>query len=236
MNELIKVTTNSNREQVVSARELHAFLEVESNITTWFKRQVERAMLTENEDFICVPILESEGRGGKNKIDYAISLSSAKELAMLNGGVKGKEARKYFIECEKALNSIPVPSYQIENPIERANRWIEEQKQTLLLVEENKKLQYRSDFVDVCFETDGVFSFEEACKILKLSYGRNTMMKKLRDLKVLTQSNTPMQRFISNGYFKVTETLLDDGKFKKLISTTYATQKGMGFIYKILNN
>ena len=236
MKELIRVTENPQGQQVVSARELHAFLEVESNVTTWFKRQAERAMLTENEDFICVPISESEGRGGQNKIDYATSLSSAKELAMLNGGVKGKEARKYFIECEKALNSISIPSYQIENPAERARAWAVEFEEKQLLLESNAKLQYRSDFVDVCFDTDGVFSLEEVCKVLKLPYGRNTMMQLLRDKKILLTSNTPNQKLINNGYFKVVETLLENGKFKKLVTTTYATQKGIGYIHKILNN
>jgi len=100
--ELIKIT-EQNGKKVVSARELHAFLEAGSNVNTWFKNQVERAMLIENEDFVCVQISESEGRGGQNKMDYAISINSAKEIAMLNGGDKGKQARTYFIECEKQL-------------------------------------------------------------------------------------------------------------------------------------
>ena len=108
--ELIKIT-EQNGKKVVSARELHAFLEAGSNVNTWFKNQVERAMLIENEDFVCVQISESEGRGGQNKMDYAISINSAKEIAMLNGGDKGKQARLYFIECEKQLTK---PMSQID--------------------------------------------------------------------------------------------------------------------------
>ena len=99
--ELIKVT-EENGKQLVSARELHKFLENTDNVNTWFKRQAERAMLVENEDFTSVAILQTSGQ---KAIDYAISLSSAKEIAMLNGGDRGKQARLYFIECEKQLQS-----------------------------------------------------------------------------------------------------------------------------------
>ena len=76
---------------------------------------------------------------------------------------------------------------------------------------------------------------EETAKILKLDFGRNEMMKQLREKGVLTISNTPAQRFVSNGYFKVFETLVENGNFKKLVSTTYATQKGIGYIHKLFS-
>ena len=44
-------------------------------------------MLVENEDFIAI---SQESTGGRPSVDYAISLSSAKEIAMLNGGERGK--------------------------------------------------------------------------------------------------------------------------------------------------
>ena len=105
--ELIKITEN-NGKNVVSARELHQFLGNTDNVNTWFKRQSERAMLVENEDFISVAFLQPSGQ---NAIDYAISINSAKEIAMLNGGDKGKQARLYFIECEKQLTK---PMSQID--------------------------------------------------------------------------------------------------------------------------
>lgn len=231
MSELIKIT-ESKKGQVVSARELHKFLEAGSNMNTWFKNQTERAMLDEGTDFIQI---SEQSNGGRPSIDYAINLSSAKEIAMLNGGEKGKEARQYFIACENQLKLLSIPSYQIDDPIARAKSWIVEQEKTLLLQQENKKLQFRSDFVDVCFDTDGVFAMEEVSKILKLPYGRNTMLAKLRDKKAFLSSNTPKQSLINSGYFKVMEQLIEtNSKFRKIISTTYATQKGIGYIHKIL--
>jgi phage antirepressor YoqD-like protein len=77
---------------------------------------------------------------------------------------------------------------------------------------------------------------EEVAKILKLPFGRNTMLRKLREQKVFLESNTPKQNLINSGYFKVSEQIIDSGTFKKLVCTTYATSKGIGYIHKIFKN
>ena len=50
MNELIKVNYDNDRPTILG-RELHEFLEVESNYTTWFKRMCEYGFI-EEIDFI----------------------------------------------------------------------------------------------------------------------------------------------------------------------------------------
>jgi phage anti-repressor protein len=54
--------------------------------------------------------------GGKRKtIDYYISIDMAKELSMLERNAKGKEARQYFIECERiAKQEAAKPKTQLE--------------------------------------------------------------------------------------------------------------------------
>jgi len=234
MSELIKITETENG-NVVDAKELYIFLGYDiTQWSRWCSRNIEKNdFAIEGTDYALLD------RVSRTK-EFALSIEFAKKISMMAKTEKGEEARNYFLECEQlaksATKNIVAPSYQIENPIERAKAWIAEQEKVLLLEEKNEKLQFRSDFVDVCFDTDGVFSFEEVCKILKLPYGRNTMMAKLRELGVLLQSNTPKQNLISNGYFKVVETLIDtNSNFKKIVSTTYATQKGIGYIHKLLN-
>ena len=128
--ELIKVS-ESNGKNVVSARELHQFLEAGSNVNTWFKNQAERAMLTEGEDFIQI---YEQSTGGRPSVDYAISINSAKEIAMLNGGDKGKQARQYFIECDKQLQK-NLPSTYKEALLALIAK--EEEKERLALQVEN---------------------------------------------------------------------------------------------------
>jgi len=232
MNELIKII-ETEKGIAVDAKELYLYLGYDiSHWAKWCNRNViKNDFAVEGKDYVEL------AQSARTK-EFAFSIEFAKKISMMAKTEKGETARDYFLECEKQANSdtkiIVTPSYQIENPIERAKAWIVEQERTLMLEEKNEKLQFRSDFVDVCFETDGLFSMEEVCKILKLPYGRNSMMAKLRQLKVLLDSNTPKQNLINNGYFKVVETLLDNGKFRKLVSTTYATQKGIGHIHKLL--
>lgn len=105
MNEIIKI----NSDNKVSGRELHRFLEVDSNFTTWFSRMAEYGFV-EGEDFI--PFLE-ESTGGRPSQDYIISIDMAKEICMIQRTEKGKQARQYFIECEKRLKG-QKPMSQLE--------------------------------------------------------------------------------------------------------------------------
>ena len=104
--ELIKLTKNSQGIETVNARELHEFLEVKSKFADWFKNRVSEFGFIENSDFVSVSkILESGGRS----IEYHISIDMAKELSMLERNYKGKQARLYFIECERIAKAKQVP-------------------------------------------------------------------------------------------------------------------------------
>ena len=99
MNQLIKITEKEGK-QLVSARELHEFLEVKSKYADWIKNRIKKYDFVENLDYGTVSkILEN---GGK-EYDHAITVEMAKELSMVENNEKGSQARKYFIQCEKQL-------------------------------------------------------------------------------------------------------------------------------------
>lgn len=105
MNEVIKVTVNDNQEPIVSGRQLHEALGVNSNYTTWFDRMTDYGF-TENEDYVLLSNFGNQtGRGGHNKVDHIIKLDMAKEIAMIQRTDKGKAVRQYFIQVEKDFNS-----------------------------------------------------------------------------------------------------------------------------------
>jgi len=108
-NEIIKVTTNEEGQHLVSARELHDVLLVQEGKTErfsqWFNRHLQYGF-EENVDFTSVKIFTVVNNGAKRELDdYAMTIDMAKELAMLQKSSKGREIRKYFIECEKQLKS-----------------------------------------------------------------------------------------------------------------------------------
>lgn len=108
-NELIKVKYESDK-TLVSARELHEFLEVTERFQQWFDKRVDKYGFIENEDFTSVKTFTVVNNGAERELqDYAITTDMAKELSMIQNTPKGKEARRYFIECEKKLKEVPSP-------------------------------------------------------------------------------------------------------------------------------
>ena len=103
MSDLIKITTNEEGKQLVSARELHDFLEIKTDFRKWFPRMCEYGF-EENIDY--TPVKFVHPMNLQECTDYAISIDMAKELSMIQRTEKGKQARLYFIECEKKLKTI----------------------------------------------------------------------------------------------------------------------------------
>jgi phage anti-repressor protein len=136
MNELIKIElTELNGElvQTCNARELWQFVESKQRFADWIKNRIERYNFTQAIDFVVIDKImkDDSGFGGQRKIiDYYISIDMAKELAMVEHTKKGKQVRKYFIECErklKALNQTPkLPNFT--DPAEAAIAWAAEYK------------------------------------------------------------------------------------------------------------
>ena len=104
MKELIKITKNEEGQQLVSARELHGFLEIGRDFTTWIKGRIDKYGFIENIDFTVIESFhQNGGKGGRPEHDYAITIDMAKELSMVENNEKGRQARQYFIKCEKKL-------------------------------------------------------------------------------------------------------------------------------------
>ncbi|MCX4025058.1 antA/AntB antirepressor family protein [Endozoicomonas sp. SM1973] len=91
--------------ETVNARELHSFLEVGRDYSTWIKNRIKQYKFEECQDFILIHQNGgTNGKGGdRRSVDYFITLDMAKELAMVERNEKGRQARRYFIECERQL-------------------------------------------------------------------------------------------------------------------------------------
>lgn len=104
---LVNCPVAGQAQQTVNARELHAFLESKQEFSNWIKNRIEDYGFLDGVDFL-TNLSKTQGRP---RIDYFLSLDMAKELSMVERNAKGKQARQYFIDCEKrlsgSLNAIP---------------------------------------------------------------------------------------------------------------------------------
>lgn len=91
--------------QTVDARDLHAFLEVGKEFANWIKDRVEQYGFAQDIDYTV--FAETGKNGGRPLKQYHLTLDMAKELSMVERNTKGKEARQYFIECERMAKQAP---------------------------------------------------------------------------------------------------------------------------------
>jgi len=104
---------------IVSAKALHKVLGVGNDFSTWIKLRIDEYGFTQGADYVVFDSSEFRNqssnyeqistdwktkRGGDRRSkDYALSLGMAKELAMVERNEQGRAVRKYFIQCEEAL-------------------------------------------------------------------------------------------------------------------------------------
>lgn len=102
---LSKRTISDQQEPTVSARKLYEFLEVRRDFSNWIRSRIKQYQFEENQDFVLVRQNgRTKKRGGDTRSkEYYLTLDMAKELAMVERNQKGREARQYFIECERKL-------------------------------------------------------------------------------------------------------------------------------------
>ena len=93
MKELIRVTENG-----VDGRALYAFLDIKHRFNDWIGNSVRDYGFEEGKDFY---YFSSRSEAGRKTKEYALTIEMAKELSMVAKTPRGKQARRYFIQCEK---------------------------------------------------------------------------------------------------------------------------------------
>lgn len=91
--------------QTVNARELHAFLGSKRQFADWITYRIQKYGFVENQDFASFSRKCENPQGGRTAKEFVLTLDMAKELCMVENSAKGREARRYFIQCEKALHA-----------------------------------------------------------------------------------------------------------------------------------
>ena len=105
MDELIPISEH-NGKRAVNARHLHSFLESKREFATWIKDRISKYGFIENQDYAVFDEFVKNPSGGRPLTEYALSVSCAKEISMVEGNSKGKQARQYFIACEEKFKAV----------------------------------------------------------------------------------------------------------------------------------
>ena len=234
MKELIKIT-EQNGKRAVSARELHRFLESKQDFSTWIKNRIEKYGFIEEVDFTLHKFME----GKVWKHEYALTIDTAKEIAMVEGNEKGKQARRYFIECEKLaqnpvahLSKIDLAQMVIESEREKERLQIQNELQQEELKKQAPKVAYYNEVL----QSQSTYNTNQIAKELGMS--AVTLNKKLRDLGVqYKQGGTWLlyHRYQNKGYTKTqTYTFADSNGNTQTNMQTVWTEEGRLFIHDIL--
>lgn len=219
MNELIKVNYDSDR-PTVSGRELHEFLEVGSEYSHWFKRMCEFGF-SEGADFSS---FLTESTGGRPATDHQLTISMAKEIAMLQRNERGKQARQYFINLEEAWN-------KPEMVMSRALKMAEKQISNLRLVNselsvQNQIMKPKADYFDELVDRNLLTNFRETAKQLEVPPKR--FVSFLIERKYIFRDKRgrlmPYAQHVENGLFEIKESVNEKTKWSG--TQTLVTPKG----------
>lgn len=212
--------------------------------------------LPENERKLNFELLEEDveiSNGGSKKLKFYAMTETGFTLLVM--GFTGEKAIQFKLEYIAAFNKMKeiikrssLPSYQIEDPIKRAEKWIEEQKEKKALEIkvgelsiENKELEKRieEDAPKVIFAM-AVTESKRSCLVAELAkiicqngmeIGQNRLFKWLRKKGYLGTKgeyyNQPMQRYIEAGLFEIKKRVITKPNGNTItVSTPMVTPAG----------
>ncbi|MDW8551088.1 phage antirepressor KilAC domain-containing protein [Staphylococcus nepalensis] len=236
ISQMFNIHEKENGEIAISGRELHEALEIKTQYTKWFERMTEYGY-QENIDYIAISQKRLTAQGNVTTyIDHALTIDTAKEIAMIQRNEIGRAVRQHFIRIEDAWNSpemIVERALQIQtNKVEKLEAQVEENKPKVL-------------FADSVVGSQSSILVGELAKLLKqngVDIGQNRLFEWLRENGYLIKQkgenyNLPTQRSADLEIMDIKKRTINnpDGS-SQITRTTKITGKGQQyFINKFLS-
>lgn len=231
---LIKIYENDRQEQLVDARELHTALNNKRQFSDWIKQRIEQYGFVENVDFATYSQICEKPQGGRPTREYALTLDTAKEIAMVENNEQGRKIRRYFIEVEKKAREM----FEIPKTLPEALRKAAE------LAEQLEQQKPKVLFAESVETSKNSVLINELAKILKqngVEIGQNRLFERLRNDGYLIKQkgenwNLPTQKSMELGLFEVKKTVINKPDGTPITRpTTKVTGKGqIYFVNKFL--
>ena len=226
------ITEEGTDEIRISGRQLHMALEVRSHYKDWFPRMCEYGF-TEGKEFRSILSKISEG-AGRPQVDHLMTLSMAKEIAMLQRTERGKEVRRYFIQIEEDWNT---PEKVVARALVYSNQMLADARAQLTRATERIALDApKVRFAESVADSEGTILIRELAKILKQNgyeTGEQRLYAQLRHEGYLISNrkaadyNTPTQRAAQMGLFVIKKSVITTASGETRVqNTTKVTGKG----------
>lgn len=241
MSELIPIQNNDGT-QAVMGRDLHAFLEVRDNYTDWMKRMIGYGF-SAGQDFS--EFSDKPKGAGRPRTDHIVSLDMAKEISMIQRTEKGKQARQYFIECERRAKEPAElsPEELMARAIKVADNTIKE------LEAKTRELEPAAKSWTYLAAPGGDYSVAGAAKTLSrdpnISIGRNKLFDFMREQRWIFRTagkrahwEAYQDKGINTGRLvhKLSSPFMNDktGEWEQPAPTIRITPKGLHELHKLL--
>lgn len=234
-NQLIKVEVKNNQ-QLVSARELHKGLGLTGRFSRWFNNNSE--FFEENTDFYkCTSSTVVNNGAVRILDDYLLTVSMAKQLAMMARTERSKLYREYFLDLERKWNSP-------QEVVKRGYAILQDENTQLRI--ENNTMKPKALFADAVSASNKTILIGDLAKILKqngVNIGSVRLFRWLRKHGYLIKRgasdyNMPTQKSMERKLFVVRETVITHSDGHTTISKTpKVTGKGqIYFVNKFLKS
>lgn len=241
MNELIPIHNNDGA-QAVMGRDLHAFLESKEAYTRWISRLIEKYGFVAGQDFMTKM---SESTGGRPSENHILTLDMAKEISMVQNNDKGRQARRYFIECERRAKEPAElsPEELMARAIKVADNTIKE------LEAKTRELEPAAKSWTYLAAPGGDYSVAGAAKTLSrdpnISIGRNKLFDFMREQRWIFRTagkrahwEAYQDKGINTGRLvhKLSSPFMNDktGEWEQPAPTIRITPKGLHELHKLL--
>lgn len=233
--DLVPVYETDIGQKVVNGRELHQFLDVGKDFSTWMKDRIEKYGFEEGIDFTLTLTKVGE-RSNVTRHDYFIQLDTAKEIAMVENNEQGRKVRRYFIQIEKKHKTQMSQPQLPQNYKEALIALVGEVEKNERLQLENAELRTKVKYVDQILMCKATMTITQIAKDYGLSGPQ--LNKILHEEKVQYKQNRQWllyQKYSDKGYTR-SETIditRSNGDPDVTLNTRW-TQKGRLFIHEIL--
>ena len=206
-NELIKVQTNQEGEQRVSARELYKELGVKTRFSLWVDQNFK--MFVEGVDFTSVVTTTVVNNGAIRQLDdFSLTTDMAKNVAMMSKTAKSQEIRDYFIAVEKEHKALMSdPRIQMAMGLKSAQLMLDHKDKIIA------EMTPKALFADAVSASQSSILIGELAKLLKqngVDMGQNRLFGYLRENGYLVKRqgsdrNMPTQKSMELGLFEIKE-------------------------------